>query len=226
MKFLKLVTGLLLLPFCIGFAAGFAGTVFTAAKGGLNFYILGAGFALYLVIHILFKKPLFSYVFSHELTHGLWALVFGGKISAFYASEGGGKVDVSKSNFLIALSPYFFPLYAIVVLVIYLLVNISSGLDPRINYALMAMIGFFLSYHVVFTFRFLNFNQPDLKQEGRIFSYIFIATLNFIILALMLKFLFPARVMFAGFLEKSIFLSLIVYKKVIMYIIIWLRKFF
>ena len=51
------------------------------------------------------------YVVGHELTHVVWSWLFGGKVKKFRASSSGGEVVVTKSNFLVALAPYFFPLY-------------------------------------------------------------------------------------------------------------------
>lgn len=61
------------------------------------------------------------YVFGHELTHALWAWVFGGKIFEMKVSSEGGVVRTDKSNFLIVLAPYFFPVYVLITLLLWLI---------------------------------------------------------------------------------------------------------
>ena len=63
------------------------------------------------------------YVYGHELTHVLWTWAMGGRVKKFKASSTGGQVVVTKTNFLIALAPYFFPLYAVLVVLVFLVLD-------------------------------------------------------------------------------------------------------
>src|SRR5438093_4529543 len=74
-----------------------------------------AGAACWVVIYLLLPRPMWIYVFGHELTHALWVWLFGGSVKKFKATSSGGHVVVDKTNFLISLAPYFFPLYAAMV---------------------------------------------------------------------------------------------------------------
>ena len=69
---------------------------------------IGGGAACWVVIYLLLPKPMWIYVFGHELTHALWVWLFGGSVKKFKVTSDGGHVIVDKTNFLIALSPYFF----------------------------------------------------------------------------------------------------------------------
>jgi hypothetical protein len=71
------------------------------------------------VIFLLLPKPMWIYVFGHELTHALWTWLFGGQVKKMKVSSAGGHVVVSKTNFVIALAPYFFPLYAALVIAVF-----------------------------------------------------------------------------------------------------------
>jgi hypothetical protein len=62
--------------------------------------------------------PVKTYVVAHELTHALWGLLCGARVSHLRVSEGGGSVRLSKSNIVITLAPYFFPLYTILVILL------------------------------------------------------------------------------------------------------------
>ena len=88
------------------------------ASGGADtvWVPLLAGAACWLVIFLLLPKPMWIYVFGHELTHALWTWLFGGRVKKMKVTSAGGHVVVSKTNFLIALAPYFFPLYAVLVI--------------------------------------------------------------------------------------------------------------
>src|SRR3990172_2925734 len=118
-RILKILFGLLLVPFCAGFVWQFATTVFTVRYRPVTPYYFFAGGLTYLTVHLLFKKPVLTYVIGHELTHALFALLFGGSVKAFRASNRGGRVTLTKSNFIITLAPYFFPLYTALALILY-----------------------------------------------------------------------------------------------------------
>ncbi len=77
------------------------------------------GAACWLTVFLLLPKPMLVYVFGHELTHAVWTWLCGGRVKRFKASASGGHVILTKSNFLIALAPYFFPLYAVLVILIF-----------------------------------------------------------------------------------------------------------
>src|ERR1051326_7573590 len=113
LKLCKTAIAFLLLPLCLGSAqtvlhlirvSGYAQTMWVATI---------AGVACWLAIYLMLPKPMWVYVVGHELTHVIWAWAFGGKVKRFKASSRGGQVVVTRSNFLIALSPYFFPVYAL-----------------------------------------------------------------------------------------------------------------
>ena len=78
------------------------------------------------------------YVFGHELTHALWVWLMGGRVSRFRVGREGGHILTDKNNFLIALAPYFFPLYSILVLALYGALSLFMDMQPygRLLYAL------------------------------------------------------------------------------------------
>jgi hypothetical protein len=110
-KWIKFILAILLLP--VGGGAAMALWRVLCASGGADvvWVPLLAGAACWIVIFLLLPKPMWIYVFGHELTHALWAWLFGGQVKKMKVSSAGGQVVVSKSNFLIVLAPYFFPLY-------------------------------------------------------------------------------------------------------------------
>lgn len=154
--------------------------------GAVEFWIavLGGG-AVWLITFLLLPKPMWVYVVGHELTHAVWAWLFGARLKSFKASAQGGHVVVSKTNFLITLAPYFFPLYTIFWAVGFLLVDFmwpTETYEPLFHFGL----GLTYAFHVTLTASVLRIRQPDIVQEGWLFSgvVIWLGNLSALLLAL------------------------------------------
>ena len=185
-KILKILFGLLLVPFCAGFSWQFATIVFTVHYRPDTPYYFFAGGLTYLSIHFLFKKPVLTYVIGHELTHALFALLFGGAVKSIHASDRGGRVTITKSNFIITLAPYFFPLYTSLALLLYWIARAS---DARVMTTdiLVFLSGATFALHLVLTFVFLQTDQNDIREEGAVFSYPLIFLFNIAFAAFLMK---------------------------------------
>jgi hypothetical protein len=159
-------------------------TAFSAGSNSGSFPIqisFLAGFIAYLLVHFLLYKPVFAHVMAHELTHMLWAALFGGKTQSLHVSKTGGKVLISKTNFMISLAPYFFPLYAMAATLIYYIAQAQY----RVYVAFF--VGAALSFHIALTLFSLTTTQSDLKQDSNIvFSLAFVYLMNIIIIAFIL----------------------------------------
>jgi hypothetical protein len=126
---------------------------------------------------------MWAYVFGHELTHAVWTWLFGGEVKKFKASSSGGHVVISKSNFLIALAPYFFPLYVVLVVAVFwvgnLIWNWRSGL---VWFHLV--VGAAYAFHATLTWHILKTDQSDISQQGYVFSAVIIFLGNVLVLLL------------------------------------------
>jgi hypothetical protein len=118
-KWLKFILALLLLPVCAGEAQALGRVLLNTGGADTTWIPLLAGLACWFVIFLLLPKPMWLYVFGHEFTHALWTWLFGGQVKQMKVSSGGGHVVVSKNNFLIVLAPYFFPFYAVLVVLLF-----------------------------------------------------------------------------------------------------------
>ncbi len=118
-----------------------------------------------------------AYVLGHELTHAVWAMAFGARASRLKVSASGGSVTLSKSNFLITLSPYFFPFYTVLVIMAALVTRIFVSPLPW-PCAWLFAVGFTWNFHFAFTLRSLSLRQPDIVEYGRLFSWVLIWLLN------------------------------------------------
>ncbi len=141
------------------------------------------GAALWLVAFALLPKPLWAYVVGHETTHALWTLLCGGRVRSMKISPGGGHVLVSKTNPLITLAPYFFPLYSLI-----WVAGFCAGrfiwhweADSPVFYA---GLGLTYAFHLTLTAYVLRIRQPDIVQEGPVFSAIVIWLGNALVLLL------------------------------------------
>lgn len=160
------------------------------------FFVIG--FVAYLIVHFAFYKPIFIHVMTHELTHLFWAYIFGGRAKKLEVSHNGGKVLINKSNFLISLAPYFFPIYTFGFIVIYLIARIEFL--PYIAF----FIGASLSFHIALTLYSLKTNQSDFTEDSNIFfSIAFIFLMNVFIIAGILS-LLSSKVNFLNFIINTI----------------------
>ncbi|HPI03490.1 MAG TPA: M50 family metallopeptidase [Candidatus Goldiibacteriota bacterium] len=158
----------------------------------LGFFI---GFAVYLVIHIVFYKPVFIHVMAHELTHIFWAFLFGGKAKKLEVSASGGRVLINRTNFVITLAPYFFPLYTFIFLAVYIIAK--EQYLPYIAF----LIGASLSFHIALTLYSMKSAQSDFHEDSNIFfSLSFVYLMNIIVIALIFSIL-SEKVAFLDFLK-------------------------
>ena len=204
-KTFKILLGLALVPFCIGFTWQFGSTVFGVSyKREVPYYFLAGGLT-YLTAHILFKKPILTYVFGHELTHAFFTMLFGGRVKSFHASDRGGRVTITKSNFIITLAPYFFPLYTFAALIMYWLAVIAN-VRAAAGWLVFAS-GTTYSFHLILTFFFLQTDQNDIKEHGAIFSYPLIYLFNILFAAFLIWLLLADNMSYPKFLYGGILKS-------------------
>jgi len=186
---IKFIIGVLALPLMYGVTVAFYDNLILieALATSLRFFIWGIVF--YVVLHLLFYKPTYFYVLGHEAVHAAFAWIFGGKIKSFKVSGDGGSIATDKSNIIIDLGPYFVPIYAIIVTVIYFVVASSY----TINGALFVfLIGFTLAMHMISTVEVMKIRQPDIVRSGYLFSIVVVYILNVIVISFIFSMMFPA----------------------------------
>jgi len=128
-----------------------------------------AGAACWVVVFVLLPKPMWVYVVGHELTHAVWTWFFGGKVKKFKATSEGGHVIVTKNNFVIALAPYFFPLYAVLLVMLFLIGNFIWHWARYITWFHL-LLGAAYAFHLTLTWHILKTRQSDITSQGYLFS--------------------------------------------------------
>lgn len=184
-KFIKMLTGIGLLPFCwvisIAVYQLYRGSIEARLPNAWEAWALPTGFLLWVAIFFLLPKPTRTYVLGHELTHAFWALMMGGRIGKMKVGKSGGHVELSKTNFVISLAPYFFPFYTFLVVALFYLVGLLVDMNPYRAWWLGA-VGFTWSFHITFTLHMLSHRQPDVQEHGRVFSYTIIFIMNVLVI--------------------------------------------
>ena len=187
---MKSVIALFLLPICAVLTQAFF-TVFTRATvtqrlwAGEEFWFFSLGLVLWVIAFFGLPRPLLIYVFGHELTHALWVLLMGGRVSQFRVGREGGHIITDRNNFWIALTPYFFPLYSIIAIGIYGALSLALNVQPY-GRLLYAVIGVTWAFHFSFTCWMIPKNQSDLREHGTFFSLVVIYLMNLIVLSVLL----------------------------------------
>jgi hypothetical protein len=184
-KWLKMILAVLLLPACLGGAEALWRVVQACGSADTTWVPLLAGAGCWLVIFLLLPKPMLVYVFGHELTHALWTWLFWGRVEKLKASAKGGQVVVSKTNFLIALAPYFFPLYVAVIVAVFALGNLCWNWRTYLVWFHL-LVGAAYAFHATLTWHILETDQSDISGQGNLFSavVVFLGNLTVLLLGL------------------------------------------
>lgn len=181
-RVLYALAGLALLPLCLATAQTAVALVRSLNLSTLGHVSMGGwwllgGFLLWLALFFLMSKPVKTYVLAHELTHAFWGVLMGARVSRLRVGENGGSVQLSKTNFLITLAPYFFPFYTVLALALRGVLGLFYDLSAYELFWL-GLVGLTWGFHVTFTASTLLLDQPDIAEHGRLFSYTVILLLN------------------------------------------------
>ncbi|MCM8760804.1 MAG: hypothetical protein NC933_01515 [Candidatus Omnitrophica bacterium] len=197
-KTVKFVIGVLAIPVMFAVTRAFYVNIIQVSElsGILRYFVWGI--VTYVILHLLFYKPTYVYVVGHEAVHAAMSWVMGGRIKSFQASEEGGSVTTDKTNTAIELGPYFVPIYAIIIMVVYFVISYSYSINGAV---FIFLIGFALALHVVMTIEVMKIRQPDIVKSGYFFSIVLVYTLNIIIIAMLF------RLLFKSFSAKRFFLD-------------------
>lgn len=188
-RVIKLIVGILLIPVAVTVTSAFAAQLGRIQEfERLPVYFL-TGVIAYLILHVVLMKPAYLYVLGHETAHALAAFICGGQVRGFQVSSSRGKVLSSKSNFFIALFPYFFPTYTIFFWLVYIVGRAFWDMTAYVPY-LLFLIGFSLTLHLVMTIDSLKVKQSDIFKTGYLFSVSLIYVLNLLIIGLFLGVVF------------------------------------
>jgi hypothetical protein len=179
---------------------------------GEEFWFFSLGAALWLLWFIGSfwamggPRPLRVYVFGHELTHAIWVWLCGGKVyEKQWWSREGGYIVTDTHNFWIALAPYFYPLYSLVLVVVFgvgsLFYDLTSSSATFLMMTplqwLFLLLGASWGFHLTFTIWMIPMGQTELTTHGTFFSLVIIYLMNVILLSVFLVVAVPELSFFA-----------------------------
>tara|TARA_B100001123_G_scaffold289030_1_gene322041 strand:- start:6187 stop:6885 length:699 start_codon:yes stop_codon:yes gene_type:complete len=181
---LKFVLAIFLLPFCFATGQLFWELVFKMDFSGMVLIPLIAGMICMALLYCYLPKPIWVYVLGHEFTHAIATMLCGGRVRGMKVTSDGGHVYVTRDNFFVTLSPYFIPIYAILVFALFALAQYASNLqNSHMIWGLFFWaLGLSYCFHVFLTAHILRTRQPDIVSQGYLFSAVIIYLGNMIVL--------------------------------------------
>ena len=108
------------------------------------------GITLSLIMIKFTKIPKLIYIFFHECSHAFFVLFYSGKVKKFKVTKNFGYIKTSKTNTVIRLAPYLFPMSPFLILVLYYITLIYS-------YYHKVEIHIYYHYCFYFSFSFLHY---------------------------------------------------------------------
>src|SRR5205085_8057353 len=99
-------------------------------------------------------------------------------------------IVTNRTNFVIALAPYFFPLYSLLAILAYGIASLFVNVAPY-GQLLYAVLGITWAFHLTFTCWMIPKNQTDLSDHGTFFSLVFIYLMNLVLLSVLLIIVSP-----------------------------------
>jgi signal transduction histidine kinase len=84
-------------------------------------------------------------------------------------SSQGGHVVISRTNFLVALAPYFFPLYAALIIAAFYIGHLFWDWQGYLVWFHL-LVGAAYAFHVTLTWHVLKTRQSDVTSQGWLFS--------------------------------------------------------
>jgi len=151
-----------------------------------DYSMLLYGIGIYVILWALWlKRSVMNQWFGtleHELTHAIFAILSLNRVTALNATGHAGGVMHYQgySNWIITLSPYFVPSLSLLMLLI-----LSLAKTTHLPF-LMLLMGITIAYHFLSTWEETHFQQPDLKQSGWLFVWLFLPTANVLMLLILL----------------------------------------
>ncbi|MCL1909424.1 MAG: hypothetical protein FWG05_00640 [Kiritimatiellaeota bacterium] len=148
--------------------------------------MFAAGFALATLLCVAFRNSSRPYIVAHELTHALFGWLSGARVSDLTLAKYGGKVNISKSNIMILLSPYFVPFYAFLLVLLYSPLSFFAPMGGSVfGRAYVLFIGLAWGHHFWWTLAALCQLQQDFREYGTFFSINLVIFANLLMLFLL-----------------------------------------
>ena len=157
--------------------------------GNINFFVFAGGMFAYLALKIMAsaRSNISMQILAHEFTHIFFALITFHKVVHLHLNmdESGGAMGFKgKGNWLITVSPYFFPLF-----LFFLMLGFTFFSDRLPSgYWANGILGYFFMYHIESMIVQIHGEQPDFKEAGFLFCWMLLPSANLFMCSLVLAF--------------------------------------
>ncbi len=147
------------------------------------------GIIFYTIIYFLILRKItsvtFFSTFEHEATHAIFSILTMNRVTKFRAGlRDGGHIEYEgKGNWLVALSPYFFPTLS----VLYILSIMTFNNIRPTGIWLNVIYGVTIAYQFISTYEETHPQQTDFKAAGTLFSIVTLAPLNLLFVIILLS---------------------------------------
>jgi hypothetical protein len=141
--------------------------------------VFAAGGIIYLLLKIAAsaRSNTAMQILAHEFTHIFFALITFHKVVHIHLNmdnSGGAMGFKGKGNWLIVVAPYFFPLFLFILMLIFTFFESSIPSGYWVN----GILGYFFAYHLESMNIQIHGEQPDFKEAGFLFCWMFILPAN------------------------------------------------
>lgn len=151
-----------------------------------------AGFMAAGIAFVVLRLPVKPYIAVHEATHALFGWITLSKVSRFTVKDTHGSVRVENPTMIGLLAPYFFPLPAAAILLLFGLLSVfSAPVGTAWATVFCVLEGIAWGLHLSYTVTALLQHQTDLDEYGFFFSFLFIVLLNLVFLLVLFIALTP-----------------------------------
>ena len=146
------------------------------------------GVLLYMIVwFVIIKRTMVSLIstFEHELTHCIFAWLTLHRVTDFKATwSKGGHMNYKREqdNWLISISPYFFPTAPMILLLCFWFLSDAGSM--MLNF----LLGISFAYHFTSTHTETGGHQTDLQKVGFPFAFMFLPTANIVFSGIVIAF--------------------------------------
>ena len=154
-----------------------------AQPGNCVPFLIGAGAYFLLFVAFARRRVGFWTIVEHELTHALFAWLTFHRVVGFSAMRTGGHVRfIGRGNWLIAIAPYFFPTFTLIV------IAALTVLPPRHLAIGAGVLGASVVHHILATWSQTHRHQTDLQEVGWLWAAMFLPAINAFTLGIVLSY--------------------------------------
>ena len=189
-RILRMLFGVILIPVLVAYSVQLPHVVHVIFACRASLASFGVGCLAYLVIWAVMltrtRRVGVWTTFEHELTHAVLCVLLFRRVSEIVASTRASlsgsvghvrhEADGGWRDTLIALAPYFFPTYAVGLLLLRPIISAEA-----LQFYDVA-VGFTFGYHVLSTLKEFSLRQTDITGQGIFFSCVFLLLANMIMI--------------------------------------------